>query len=350
MIHYVYQGNKITLNWKIKKGVGLALEDFTRSVVKLFLISGDDRFVVPCTASRGVVSAIIEEQLAEGIYSAEVLWVKNGSINHSRCLQRSCVDNLFCITTNTNEADSSQAPVVLNITTKAATYGYDGLSAYEAAVMRGNYDGNESDFYDAIIVSPEDWQQALANKVDKVQGKGLSERDFTAQDKTKLDQLPDNSTLNILLAEKAKASEVYKKTEGKLLPNSYYALNGLLYHRIGVLYYPVAHPDLSTQASRLSFRFGEYNVYEKLYPNPQRITGGGFLLEFEITGEFRLRASSIILQATIISLKKGCCPAIVAKSEAGWVVKALGDIDTAGFTVDYIRVQWADGADDYYYD
>lgn len=151
MINYVYQGNKITLNWTVKKGVGLALEDFSRASTHLFLIHGRYRFDVPCTTERGVVSAELPENLAEGIYSAEILWVKNfNSFTGSRNLQRTRVDNLFCVTVNESEADSDQAPAEITVITVAHAYGYDGLSAYEAAVFRG-YSGTEEEYYNSIL-------------------------------------------------------------------------------------------------------------------------------------------------------------------------------------------------------
>lgn len=163
MINYVYQGNKITLNWTVKKGVGLALEDFSRAATHLFLIHGRYRFVVPCTVGpyptdgsevtvpTGTVHAEITESLPEGTYSAEILWVKNfDSFNGSRNLQRTRVDNLFCVTVNESEATSDQAPAVITVTTVAHAYGYDGLSAYEAAVFRG-YVGTEEEYYDSIL-------------------------------------------------------------------------------------------------------------------------------------------------------------------------------------------------------
>ena len=162
MINYVYQGNKITLNWTVKKGAGLALEDFSRAATHLFLIHGRYRFVVPCTVGpyptdgsevtvpTGTVHAEITEELPEGTYSAEILWVKNfDSFAGSRNLQRTRVDNLFCVTVNESEATSDQAPAVITATTVAHAYGYDGLSAYEGAVFRG-YVGTEEDFYKSI--------------------------------------------------------------------------------------------------------------------------------------------------------------------------------------------------------
>ena len=58
MTNYIHQGNKITLNWTVKKGAGLALEDFSRAAVRLFFINATDRIYVPCTISGiGVITA-----------------------------------------------------------------------------------------------------------------------------------------------------------------------------------------------------------------------------------------------------------------------------------------------------
>ena len=56
--------------------------------------------------------------------------------------------------------------------------------------------------------------QTLDNdKVDKVPGKGLSENDFTNDEKGKLDNLPNSETLNEQLASKAPQETTYSKTE-----------------------------------------------------------------------------------------------------------------------------------------
>ena len=155
MVNYVHQGNKISLKWTVKKGAGLALEDFSRAVVRLFLINSEDRIYVPCTVDgTGLIEAEIDTESKarwpESAYSAELVWVKNLGPDKSRCLQRSRADNLFFLTSNQNEADSTQAPVVLTIQTVAHSYGYDGMSAYESAVLHG-YMGSEADFYNETI-------------------------------------------------------------------------------------------------------------------------------------------------------------------------------------------------------
>ena len=150
MITYIHQGNKISLHWTVKKGVGFALEDFNRAAVKLFLLHQRNRFCVPCIAEGGVVTAEIHEMLPEGHYSVELLWIKNANIHMSRCLQRTRIDNLFCITTNESEADSTQSPAKIKCKTTAHAYGYDGLSAYEAAVLRG-YTGTENQYYESVL-------------------------------------------------------------------------------------------------------------------------------------------------------------------------------------------------------
>lgn len=144
---YISQTSQIDLTWTVKKGIGSALEDFSRSAVTLFLIGNDNRYVIPCTAGLGTVTASITEELPEDTYSLEVLWVKNGTIHDTRCLQRTRVDNVFCITTNESEADSDDTTATIEVTTHAHSYGYDGLSAYEAAVLRG-YTEDEETFYD----------------------------------------------------------------------------------------------------------------------------------------------------------------------------------------------------------
>ena len=147
---YISQASKISLDWTVKKGVGFALEDFSRSAVSLFLVGGGDRISVRCTAGLGHVWAEISEELPEAVYSLELLWVKNGDIHRTRCLQRSRVDEVFCITRNESEAETQQTTAKIEVTTHAHAYGYDGLSAYEAAVLRG-YRGSENEYWNSVF-------------------------------------------------------------------------------------------------------------------------------------------------------------------------------------------------------
>lgn len=153
---YIPTNVRIDLEWSVKKGAGNEAEDFSRSIASLFLFSDANRWPVPCEADyQGVVSAQLPETLPEGVYSLELLWIKNDkSINETRCVQRTRKTCVFVIDASVRATGSTRAvsplpdiapisnpsfgqPVTLKISTVAAPYGYDGLSAYESAVLRG---------------------------------------------------------------------------------------------------------------------------------------------------------------------------------------------------------------------
>lgn len=91
--------------------------------------------------------------LPPGVYGMDALWIKNA---HSfperhdldlRCIIRSRKDKAFAVTEYRKEATvTGEDTVRLNCKTTVATYGYDGLSAYELAVLRGTWDGSEEDW------------------------------------------------------------------------------------------------------------------------------------------------------------------------------------------------------------
>lgn len=170
---YIYKDRIIRLEWTILKGTSNVNEDFSRALVKLFLIGPADKYLLDATAENGVITAMVPEGLPEGNYSVEVIYAKNwGNLRrgdapcvpptaidpkrepkpvderfNDRCLMRSRKDDLFGITNYESEADNvGEGEVVVTLKTSVATYGYDGLSSYELSVMRGSFIGSESAF------------------------------------------------------------------------------------------------------------------------------------------------------------------------------------------------------------
>lgn len=102
--------------------------------------------------SAGRITSSIGSGLAEGTYSLQLVWVKNwmrpyvkggGFANpdhssRSDCFTLTRKDMLFTITNQSSEAEVMTGSTALfRFRTSAASYGYDGLSAWEVAVMRG---------------------------------------------------------------------------------------------------------------------------------------------------------------------------------------------------------------------
>lgn len=171
-MQYIPTNIKISLEWKVMKGIGNEAEDFSRATVSLFLFNDENRWTVPCTADyTGVVRAELPETLPEGVYSLELLWVKNDkSVNETRCIQRTRKTCVFAIDAAAVLPASAQSrafpgqpdippipiPIPLSkvkMTTVAAPYGYDGLSAYEIAVLRGKTDLSEEEWVERLQIA-----------------------------------------------------------------------------------------------------------------------------------------------------------------------------------------------------
>lgn len=175
-MQYIPDNTKVSLEWTVKRGIGSETEDFSRSTVSLFLYSDANRWPVPCEAGyEGVVKAELPETLPEGVYSLELVWVKNGgSINATRCVQRTRKACAFAVSASAqtklspvlppviedpiNPELPTQAQAKLKMTTTASSYGYDGLSAYEICVLRGK-----------TSLSEEEWAEKLQKVINSVE-------------------------------------------------------------------------------------------------------------------------------------------------------------------------------------
>lgn len=131
-------GHKIFLDWTILKGNSKEKEDFARADLRLFLMSCNDRYYIPTSTCGGVISAEIPDLLPEGVYGVKAIWTKDG-LREKRVMAIKA--DLFCISTEEDEIGNDCR---ISITSHTATYGYDGLDAYEIAVMRGKWHGSEA--------------------------------------------------------------------------------------------------------------------------------------------------------------------------------------------------------------
>ena len=146
---YILEDRKIRVEWTILKGTSPVREDFRRALVKVFLIGNCEKYLLEATADRGTLMIDIPEGLEPGLYSLEAIWVKNAGHpgRHDRDLCRSMKQDLFAITEFEEEATNlPEGTVVLKVKSSTATYGYDGLSSYELAVLRGEWNGTEGEW------------------------------------------------------------------------------------------------------------------------------------------------------------------------------------------------------------
>lgn len=176
----IFKDRLIHIEWTIFKGTSNVREDFTRALVKCFLIGPREKYLVEATAKDGTLFINLPQGLEEGAYSIEVIYTKNqGNLTprkeplspsnapdlrrhpyppftphdarfNDRCIMRSRRDCLFAITEYEQEEEgvptASSGEVTLRFNTSTASYGYDGLSAYEIAVMRGDFNGSEGEW------------------------------------------------------------------------------------------------------------------------------------------------------------------------------------------------------------
>lgn len=145
---YVGSNQRINLSWTISRGASKVKEDFRRSSLFVFLTSKNEQIPLNYTLSENVITATLPTGLSEGVYGLLAVWFKSAcnpfeggndaSLPPLGRMSRSQVDDLFGITAVSNEADYSESSAVnIEVRSMVATYGYDGLSAYEIAVISG---------------------------------------------------------------------------------------------------------------------------------------------------------------------------------------------------------------------
>ncbi len=183
-MQYIERDKLVHIEWSIFRGTSHVPEDFSRALVKVFLIGTYEKYLLTATAQGGTLVADLPQGLPEGAYSLEAVWVKNyGNLLpkrqtltpsmtppcprrpgprpndpcfihpndnrfNDRCLMRSRKDYLFALTDYASEATETgeSGEVTVRCSSAVATYGYDGLSAYELAVMRGDFRGSEGEY------------------------------------------------------------------------------------------------------------------------------------------------------------------------------------------------------------
>lgn len=145
---YVGSNQRINLSWTISRGASKVKEDFRRSSLFVFLTSNNEQIPLNYTLSENVITATLPTGLPEGVYGLLAVWFKSAcnpfeggndaSLPPLGRMSRSQVYDLFGITAVSNESDYSESSAVnIEVRSMVATYGYDGLSAYEIAVISG---------------------------------------------------------------------------------------------------------------------------------------------------------------------------------------------------------------------
>lgn len=146
---YIYKEQVLNIYIDVYKGQSAIKEDFSRADLKVFLVCGVEKLRIPLSVtldSTGTLKGSVSN-LPIGIYGIKLMWNKN----HGRSPMIAEKYQLFGITEYLDEATNSAADSV-NIKTvlRSATYGYDGLDAYELSVMRGKTILDEDAWLDMI--------------------------------------------------------------------------------------------------------------------------------------------------------------------------------------------------------
>lgn len=132
--------SKIKILWKIWRGVNKISEDFSspNANLKVFLVGSCDTYAMGHVINREVEPGydVIEidvypNMLAEGVYDLKALWTKN----EERNVLTSERSGVFGITDSVEEAEVKDEEV--RLVSMVESYGRDGMSAYETAVLHG---------------------------------------------------------------------------------------------------------------------------------------------------------------------------------------------------------------------
>lgn len=191
---YVGSNQRINLSWTISRGASKVKEDFRRSSLFVFLTSNNEQIPLNYTLGENVITATLPTGLPEGVYGLLAVWFKSASnpfeggndagLPPLGRMSRSQVDDLFGITAVSNEADYSESSAVnIEVRSMVATYGYDGLSAYEIAVISGQTALRQSEWVSNItelneriseIESAETLRQTAESSRSSAEGKRVS--------------------------------------------------------------------------------------------------------------------------------------------------------------------------------
>lgn len=171
----VNQKTNIKIYWKIFRGENKVSEDFNNSCTSLnvYLVGACDKYVytpkVNTTIEPGYQVLEIDipaNSIREGAYDIKAIWKKNERtiLTTSRC-------GVFGLTDSTEEAAVEDLKTI-RIASYVESYGRDGMSVYETAVMYGLNQG---------INSEREWLEHNLTQSNVVQTTGSSTTDVMSQ-------------------------------------------------------------------------------------------------------------------------------------------------------------------------
>lgn len=162
---YVARNREIIFNWYLYEGTNKRVVDFTEIPgcrPTAFLVNKKGQYTYrleyqfDASAVPFVRIVIPKDSLAPDIYDMKIIWevpeekdIRLRLRHNNRFLAVSHITGVMKITSNTSE-DNTGLPVgetlVRTIKSLSESFGYDGLSAYELAVLRKGYTGTEEEY------------------------------------------------------------------------------------------------------------------------------------------------------------------------------------------------------------
>lgn len=162
---YVTRNREIIFNWYLYEGTNKRVVDFTEIPgcrPTAFLVNKKGQYTYrleyqfDASAVPFVRIVIPKDSLAPDIYDMKIIWevpeekdIRLRLRHNNRFLAVSHITGVMKITSNTSE-DNTGLPVgetlVRTVKSLSESFGYDGLSAYELAVLRKGYTGTEEEY------------------------------------------------------------------------------------------------------------------------------------------------------------------------------------------------------------
>lgn len=159
-IFYVENKPAVQVEWEVTRGRTSVREDFAQSEIWCFLMG--ENGLIPISVENRTDNklsfGIPMEELDVGSYGLKLIWVKNGSgsetIDQLLACNKKCVTevfDVFGISESQYAETNPNSNITFHIKSSAATYGYDGLSAYERAYMLGKTTKSESEWLEWLV-------------------------------------------------------------------------------------------------------------------------------------------------------------------------------------------------------